>query len=199
MSDPSEDAPETKSCHEYKWPYNGLHDAEKKQLLDTATSMKQAVDALMLLVMGQWGHYKPGFEAFAGCFDSAATKVRDTYAEIHDAHMYYYGPLTHAWCRSKLDEGMWYLEAAKAKMEKADRADQFAEIKTQGELCQRCFDAYASAWSAIRAFDANNRFAWVQRRRGHHAFEPAPQADMADMRLLLQQMQEVSASPSLVE
>jgi hypothetical protein len=193
-TDSTADAPETKSTHEYKRPYNSLHNAEKKQLLDTATSMKQAVDALMLLVMGQWGYYKRGFEAFAAHFDDATTHMRDIYAEIHDAHMYYYGPKTQAWCRSKLDEGMWHLEAAKAKMEKAGRADQVAQIMAAAVLCKQCLDAYASAWSAILLFDQNNTFAFIQRRRGHHAFEPAPHPDVADMRLLLQQMQALSAS-----
>jgi hypothetical protein len=190
MSDPSADAPKPKPTSETAYAYHGLHDAEKKQLLSTATSMKASVDALMLLVMGLWGYYKPGFDDFAACFDSAATKVKATYAEIHDDHMYYYDPLTHAWCRDKLDEGMGLLEAAKAKFEKGGRADEFAQIKTAAELCKQCIDAYASAWSAIRTFDANNTFAFVQHRRGHHAFEKP--ASMADMRLLLQQMQELS-------
>jgi hypothetical protein len=93
-----------------------------------------------------------------------------------------------------LNEGIGLLQAKKAKMEKAGRADQFAKIMAAAVFCKQCLDAYASAWSAIKTFDHNNTFAWYQRRKGHHAFEPAPPADVADMRLLLQQMQSLSAS-----
>jgi hypothetical protein len=191
-TDSTADAPEPKSSSEYKWAYHSLHDAEKKRLLDTATSMKDAVYALLPLVMGLWGYAKPGFEDFAACFEAAAPKMKAPYAEIHDAHMYYYGPKTQAWCRDRLNEGIGLLQAKKARMEKANRAGEFAKIMDAAVLCQQCLDAYASAWSAIKVFDKNNRFAWYQRRKGHHAFEPAPQADMAAMRMMLQQMQELS-------
>jgi hypothetical protein len=195
--DPSEDAPKPKSYRETAYAYHGLHDAEKDQLLSTATSMKAAVDALMLLVMGLWGYSKPGFQDFAACFESAAQKVQERCAEIRDAHMYWYAPKTHVWCRDKLDEGMRLLQASQAKLVKAGRADEFAQIKKEGEHCQQCFDAYANAWSDIRAFDHNNTLAWLQRRRGHHAFEQ--QASMADMLLLLQQMQSLSAPITFIE
>ena len=61
---------------------------------------------------------------------------------------------------------------------------------------------YHKPGSAIRAFDAKNTFAWYQRQRGHHAFEPAPQAPQpatAEMLCLLQQMHQLSAYPSFIE
>ena len=199
--DSTEDAPKPKpkSYRETAYAYHGLHATEKDKLLSTATSMTAGTDALMLLVLTRWGYSKPGYEDFAAFFKSAADQVKSRCAEIRDEHMYWYAPLTHEWCRDKLDEGLRVLTAAKARFEQAGRAAEFAQIKAAAEHCQQCFDAFASAWSAIRAFDDKNTFAFMQRRRGHHAFEPAPkapQADMAEMLRLLQQMQELSASPS---
>ena len=190
------------SYRETAYAYHGLHAAEKDKLLSTATSMKAGTDALMLLVLSRWGYSKPGFEDFAAFFKSAADKVKSRCAEIRDEHMYWYAPLTHEWCRDKLDEGLRGLEAAKARLEQAGRAAEFAQIKAAAEHCQQCFAAFASAWSAIRAFDAKNTFAWYQRQRGHHAFEPAPQAPQpatAEMLCLLQQMHQLSAYPSFIE
>jgi hypothetical protein len=202
--DSTTDAPETrpkpksKSYEETPWAYHTLHAKEKEQVRNTASSMKAGMDALMKLVLDRWGYYKPGFADFASFFESATRRVNLRCAKIFDEHMYWYAPLYHERCRDELDEGLRRLQAAKARLEKAGQADEFDKIKAQGEKCQQCLDAYADAWSAIRAFDAKHRYAWYQRRRGHHAFEAAPQQTAtrtAEMRCLLQQMHELSLSP----
>ena len=193
--------PKPKSYRETAYAYHGLHAAEKDKLLSTATSMKAGMDALMLLVLDRWGYHKPGFADFAAFFKSAAAMVKERHAQI-DEHKYWYAPKTHELCRDKLDEGLRVLTAAKARLEQAGRAAEFAQIKAAAEHCQHCFAAFASAWSAIRAFDAKNTFAWYQRQRGHHTFEPAPQAPQpatAEMLCLLQQMHQLSAYPSFIE
>jgi len=169
------------SSTEIAFAYHGLHAKEKEKLLETATRMKEGLDALMPLVMDRFGNSYLGFGDFAERFEEVAEKVAHTFAEIEVKHMYYYAPKTYAWCRETLDEGLRRLEQGKAGFESADTVEYFDSIKAQGEVCKQCVDAYVSAWSAIKAFDKKHTFAWYQRKQDHHAFESGAKADMAEM------------------
>jgi hypothetical protein len=169
------------SGSEIAWVYNGLHDAEKAELTRTATSMQAGMDALLPLVMNRWGHYYLGFKDFAECFDEVGKQVSLMCAAVRDAHRYYYAEKTLAWCLEKLKTGLLRLEEVEHSFTQAGKTKVFEQIKAQANVWRQAIEAYADAWSAIKAFDERHTLAWLQRRRGHHAFEPAPKADMAEM------------------
>jgi hypothetical protein len=167
------------SGSEIAWVYNGLHDAEKAELSRVATSMQAGMDALLPLVMNRWGHYYLGFKDFAECFDEVGKKVSRMCAAIRDENRYFYAPETLAWCLAELKRGLVRLEAVEHSFREAGKTEVFEQIKAQADVWRQAIEAYADAWRAIKAFDKTNTLAWVQRQRGHHAFEPAPKADMA--------------------
>ncbi len=102
-------------------------------------------------------------------------------AAIRDEQRYYYAPKTLAWCLGELNTGLQRLEAAEHSFREAGKTGPFEQIKAQAHVWRQAIEAYANAWRAIKAFDNSNTFAWYQRQRGHHAFESAPKADMAEM------------------